>query len=64
MTLRINSRPDAYGWIYGDYITPIGEAIRVNIMPPVDHWDGDRRARRGLAACRRGMTPCGDWRSR
>ena len=41
MTLKLNTRPDAYGWIYGDFISPDGEVIRVDIMPPVAHWDGD-----------------------
>jgi hypothetical protein len=41
MTLKLNSRPDAWGWLYGDYTALTGEQIRVDIMPPVDHWAGD-----------------------
>jgi hypothetical protein len=41
MTLQLNSRPDAFGFLYGEHITPAGERIRVDVMPPVAHWAGD-----------------------
>ena len=41
MPLTLNTRPDAYGWIYGDYVAPNGERHVVNIMPPKDEWAGN-----------------------
>jgi hypothetical protein len=41
MTLQLNSRPDAYGWLYGHFTASNGDRVRVDIMPPLDHWAGD-----------------------
>lgn len=41
MTFALNKRPDAYGFHYSDHVTPDGDTIRVDIMPPVAHRVGD-----------------------
>ena len=41
MPLTLYDRPDAYGWLYGSYVSPMGEHVRVDIMPPASHWAGD-----------------------
>ena len=41
MTLTLNQHPDSYGFRYGDFRSPTGEHVRVDVMPPVAHWAGD-----------------------
>ena len=38
--LHLKTRPDGYGYIYGVWVRG-EETVRVDIMPPRAHWDGD-----------------------
>lgn len=38
--LHLKTRPDGYGYIYGVWVRG-DETVRVDIMPPRAHWDGD-----------------------
>jgi len=40
-TLKLNERPDGYGFLYGEFIDDKGERHNVNVMPPRRAWDGD-----------------------
>ena len=41
MGLKLNERPDGFAFLFGEYTTPKGERIRMDIMPPIAHWNGD-----------------------
>lgn len=38
--LHLKAQPDGYGFIYGVWVEG-EESVRVDIMPPRAHWDGD-----------------------
>ncbi|MCH9808449.1 MAG: hypothetical protein K0U74_12005 [Alphaproteobacteria bacterium] len=40
VTLNLNSRPDGYGFLYGD-VWRGDEHHRVNVLPPAGRWAGD-----------------------
>lgn len=41
LRLELKPMPDGFGYLYGQVFTPDGNAIRVDILPPVAEWRGD-----------------------